>query len=407
MKHDFDVVVAGGGPGGSSAANFLRQRGRSVLVLERARFPRFHVGESLLPLGNDLWRALGVFDELERRFLRKPGACFIHEESGAALTYYFEDAIRPGNPYAFQVKRAEFDQLLLDHARSLGAEVREETKVEDVTFSPDGIVARCAGADGRSYDVSAAVFVDATGRDALIARRRDLKVPDPLCDGNVALNAQFRGVERPAGRDAGNVVVGMFEGGWWWVIHFLDGDSSVGVVLEKGYTRARRGESAQTMMEEAIESLPRLKHMLRDAHRIIPVGSEGNWSYRARRFYGERLLLVGDAAAFVDPLFATGILLATQGAQFAAAHIDRALTDGDFGAERFAPYQTECLAGMEIFQRMVHEFYGANLRRLLVASGQNPTICRIMTSLFAGDVYRPAMWHGLVKEGFSLKAGAT
>jgi flavin-dependent dehydrogenase len=401
MLNDFDVVVAGGGPGGSSTANLLRQRGRSVLLLERAKFPRFHIGESLLPVGNDLWRELGVFEKMDARYLRKPGARFIHEESGEALTYYFEDAIRSGNPYAFQVKRAEFDQMLLEHARELGAEVREETAVEEVIFRSDGIVCRCVAPDGHPYEANAQVFVDATGRDALIASRRQLKEPDALLETNVAFNAQFRGVERAAGRDEGNVVLGIFDGGWWWVIHFNDGDSSVGVVLEKSYTRQNRGASPEEMMVSTIERCPQLKQMLRHATRIIPVGSEGNWSYRSRRFYDDRLLLVGDAAAFVDPLFATGILIATQMAKFASVHIDRALGDGDFSAARFAPYQAECLSGMDLFRRLVHEFYGENLRNLLARSGQNKTICRIMTSLFAGDVYRPAIWHSVLKQGFS------
>ena len=119
---DHDVIVAGGGPAGSTTASYLRKAGRRVLVLERERFPRFHIGESLLPFGNDYLKELGVFEEMERRYIRKPGARFTHEESGAAFTYYFDTAIQPGRPYAFQVPRADFDQMLLDHARSLGAE---------------------------------------------------------------------------------------------------------------------------------------------------------------------------------------------------------------------------------------------------------------------------------------------
>src|SRR5689334_22363662 len=137
---DFDVVVAGGGPAGSSTADFLRQRGRSVLVLEREKFPRFHIGESMLPFANDVWKELGVFDKMNALYIHKPGARFIHEESGADFTYYFDTSIRPGRPYAFQVKRADFDKMLLEHAASMGAVVREETRVEDVAFEADGVV---------------------------------------------------------------------------------------------------------------------------------------------------------------------------------------------------------------------------------------------------------------------------
>src|SRR5262245_65603563 len=160
MIHDFDVVIAGGGPAGSSTANFLRQKQRKVLVLEREKFPRFHIGESLLPFGNDVWKALGVFEKMDARYIHKPGARFIHEESGTDFTYYFDSAIRPGRPYAFQVKRAEFDQMLLDHAASLGAEVRQETHVDDVQFTDHGVRVTATGTKGRTYQVMAPLFVD-------------------------------------------------------------------------------------------------------------------------------------------------------------------------------------------------------------------------------------------------------
>jgi flavin-dependent dehydrogenase len=402
MHYDFDVVVAGGGPAGSSTANFLRQRRRRVLVLEREKFPRFHIGESLLPFGNEVWRELGVLEKMDALYIHKPGAKFIHEESGAAFTYYFDQAIRPDNPYAYQVKRADFDKMLLDHAASLGADVRDQTAVEDVTFSADGVTVRAAAVDGKRYQVSAPLFVDATGRDALIAGRRQLKVPDGVITTNAAVHTMFQNVDRSQGADEGNIIIGLFDGGWWWMIPFKDGDTSVGMVLEKSFTKANRGLSSEQLMMAAIAELPHLKHYLRDATRILPVGAQGNWSYRSTLFYGDRLLMVGDSAAFVDPLFSTGVLFAINGAKFAAEHIDRALTDGNFAAERFASYQADCIRGMDLFKGLVHEFYAQNLRKVLLASAQNPTICAVITSLLAGDVYKPAMWQSMVKKsGFS------
>jgi flavin-dependent dehydrogenase len=402
MKFDYDVVVAGGGPAGSSTANLLRQRGRSVLVLERERFPRFHIGESLLPFANDLWRELGVLEKIDALYIHKPGAKFIHEESGAEFTYYFENAIRGGNPYAYQVKRAEFDNMLLEHARSLGAEVRHETSVDDVSFADDGVTVRATPAGGQGYEVRAPVFVDATGRDALIAGRRRLKVADGLVTTNAAVHTMYKGVDRTCGADEGNIVLGLFDGGWWWMIPFKDGDTSVGMVFEKSFTKVHRGLSPEKMMDAALEHLPHLKRYLKNATRFFPVGAQGNWSYRASHFYGDRLLLVGDSAAFVDPLFSTGVLFAVQGARFAVQHLDGALSDGDFSAARFAPYQEQCIAGMEIFKGLVHEFYSQNLRKLLLASARNPTVCAVITSLLAGDVYKPAMWQSMVrKQGFS------
>jgi flavin-dependent dehydrogenase len=398
---DYDVVIAGGGPAGSSTANFLRQRNRRVLVLERERFPRFHIGESLLPFGNEVWRELGVLEKMDALYIHKPGAKFIHEESGAEFTYYFDKAIRPGNPYSYQVKRADFDKMLLDHARSLGAEVREENNVEDVRIDEGGVTVRATTGETR-YEVCAPIFVDASGRDALVAGRHKLKVPDDVITTNVAVHSMFKNVDRSQGAEEGNIIIGLFNGGWWWMIPFSDGDTSVGMVFEKSFTMARRGLSSEALMTAALADLKHLRHYLRDATRILPVGAQGNWSYRSTRFFGDRLLLVGDAAAFVDPLFSTGVLFAINGAKFAAEHIDHALSDGDFSAARFASYQEQCIAGMDLFKGLVHEFYAENLRKLLLASAQNPTVCAVITSLLAGDVYRPAMWHSIVKTpGFS------
>ncbi len=400
MKHDFDVIVAGGGPAGSSTANYLRQKQRSVLVLEREKFPRFHIGESMLPFSNDVWKELGVFEKIDAEYIHKPGAMFVHEESGAEFTYYFDTAIREGRPYAYQVKRAGFDKMLLDHARGLGAEVREETRVDDVAFAADGVTVSCTGG-GRSYTVSAPMFVDATGRDALICNRRQLKVPDGLVTTNVAVHCMFQNVDRSGGADEGNIIIGLFNGGWWWLIPFKDGDTSVGMVLEKSFSKLNRGSSPDEMMKAGLEACPHLQKRLVAAKRILPVGAQGNWSYRSKTFYDDRLLMVGDSAAFVDPLFSTGVLLAINGAKFAVEHIDRALTDGDFSAERFKSYQDQCVAGMEIFKSLVHEFYSENLRKVLLASARNPTVCAAITSMLAGDVYKPSMWHSVVKKGFS------
>jgi flavin-dependent dehydrogenase len=407
MSHDFDVIVAGGGPAGSSTANHLRQRGRSVLLLEREHFPRFHIGESLLPFGNDVWRELGVYEKMEAHFIRKPGALFVHEESGAQFTYYFDSAIRGGRPYAFQVKRAEFDQMLLDHAASLGAEVRQGTAVKNVDVAADGVTVTAAGPGGASLSARARLFVDATGRDALTATRQQLKVPDEVITTNVAVNTHYRDVERMHGEDEGNIIIGLFDGGWYWVIPFKGRDTSVGIVLERSYTRANRGAKPEQLFDQVLaQSTPFLRGILAKATRILAVGTDSNWSYRSRRFFAERTVLVGDAAAFVDPLFSTGVLFAVKGAGFAAAAIDRALRTQDFSSAQFEEYQRQCVAGMDLFKGLVHEFYGENLRKLLVASAHSATICSVIVSVLAGDVYEPSMWHSIVKEkGFSQRQG--
>ena len=402
MRTDFDVIVAGGGPAGSSVANLLRQRGRRVVLFERDRFPRFHVGESLLPYSNSCWEELGVLDALNAGFQKKPGARFIHEESGEHFTYYFDTAMREGPTHAFHVKRADFDKLLLDRAREVGVDVREQTKVTDVSFAADGVTAQILGQDGQRSAVTAQMFIDATGRDTLIAGKRGLKQADELITTNVSLNCMYAGVAREQTLEEGNVIIGLFDGGWYWVIPFKDGDTSVGFVLEKSYTRVRRGLGISEMYAQVLDTLPALKHLMRDARQTIEPFSEGNWSYTVKQTYGDRWLLVGDSASFVDPLFSTGILLSTNAARRAAEHVDAALADGDFRAARFASYAEKCVEETRIFKTLIHEFYAQNLRSLLIASSVNPTVCSIIVSVLAGDVAQPAMWHSLVgKPGFS------
>ncbi len=403
VSHQYDVVIAGGGPSGSSTANFLRQKGRSVLVLERERFPRFHIGESLLPFTNDLWKELGVFEHLDTTCMRKPGAYFIHEESGNEFSYYFDTAIRPGRPYAFQVKRAEFDKLLLDRARELGAEIREHQKVLGYTPNADGVVVRALDeTSGTEYEVTAKMFVDATGRDALLAGKHQWKEPDALITTNVAVHCMWKGIERLPGPDEGNIIIGLFDGGWYWVIPFTGEETSIGMVLEKSYTKVNRGLTSEELYRTVVKTLPHLRERMKNATPVLDFGAQGNWSYRSKHFFAERALLVGDAAAFVDPLFSTGVLLGVTGAKYAAEHIDRAIAANDFSVDNFATYQQQVIAGMEIFKQLVNEFYAQNLRLVLMASASNATICQVITSILAGDVFRPAIWHGLVrKEGFS------
>lgn len=396
-----DVVVAGGGPAGSTTASFLRRHGRSVLVLEREQFPRFHIGESLLPCAGEIWDELGLKEEMHRRFIVKPAARFIHNESGEQFTYYFSEAIRPDYPYAYEVPRAEFDHLLLERSRELGAEVRYQQEVRDVQIGADGVNVTVQAADGASYHVRSQMFVDATGRDTLLGTRFGLKVTDELVTTNAACFTHYSHCNRQAGRDEGNITIVLFDGGWWWFIPFKGEITSVGVVLQKHFSLAHRGASADDMFAAALAATPAMQTLLQGATRVRPVGTTGNWSYRCRQFYGDRFLLVGDAAGFIDPLFSTGVLMAVYGGRFAAQAIDAALTAGDCSAGRFAAYEQQALAGADLFKRLVHEFYGESLRKLLVHSAAHPTTCSVITSMLAGDVYRPALWQSAVREGFS------
>ena len=403
-QNSFDVIVAGGGPAGSTTASFLRMLGRSVVVLEKERFPRFHLGESLLPCGGEVWDELGISDEMKQRYILKPGARFIHNESGLAQTYYFEEAIRPDHPFAYEVPRADFDNLLLRRSEALGAVVREETLVRDVHFDADGVSVTLRDQDGQSESLRAKMFVDATGRDTFLGIRLGIKVSDELVTTNLACFTHYEHCNRESGRDEGNITIVLFDGGWWWFIPFKGTVTSVGCTLQKEFTVSRRGLSAEQMFMAALQATPVMQELLRGATRVRPVDTTGNWSYRCKQFYGERFLLVGDSAAFIDPLFSTGVLMAVTCGKYAAHAIDEAIRAGDFSAERFASYQEQALRGADLFKGLVHEFYSRSLRPLLVRSATHPATCAAITSALAGDVYRPAMWQGLFREGFSVRA---
>jgi len=411
MKHmdgdAYDVIVAGGGPAGSTTASFLRKYGRSVLLLEKALFPRFHIGESLLPCAGEIWDELGLRDEMHERFIVKPAARFIHNESGAEFTYCFSQAIRPDHPYAYEVPRDEFDHMLLRRSAELGTVVRYQHEVRDVELHPDGVRVEVLPSSGPSYTARAEVFVDATGRDTLLGTRFGLKVTDELVTTNVACYTHFEECKRQAGRDEGNITIVLFDGGWWWFIPFKGKLTSVGCVLEKSFTRERRGMSAEEMFMAALAQTAAMQKLLEGARRVRPIHSTGNWSYRCTQFYGDRFLLVGDAAGFIDPLFSTGVLMAVHGGRFAAQAIHGALAAGDLSAERFAPYEQQAVAGADLFKRLVHEFYGESLRKLLVHSAAHEATCAVITSLLAGDVYRPAVWHSVLRKGFSREISAT
>jgi len=233
LSEEFEVVVIGGGPGGATAAGLLARAGRRVLVLEREAFPRFHVGESLLPRSVEVLEQLGVMPRMEAEFLRKYGARFIESATSRECRFAFADAIRAHSPYAFQVPRDRFDQVLLEHAVSLGAEVRQGWEAVRILFEGGraaGVLAR--DPEGREHTLSAACTLDATGRDALRAHAQRSQQKLPMLERTMAVFGQYRGVPRPEGIEAGDIRIVIAPSCWFWVIPFRDGRTSVGAVLE-------------------------------------------------------------------------------------------------------------------------------------------------------------------------------
>jgi flavin-dependent dehydrogenase len=401
-----EVVVIGGGPAGSVCASRLASRGRRVVLLERDRHPRFHLGESLLPNSLGVLEAIGALEEVRARFIVKRGARFVDgRDARRAVRYAFAEAFGARWDHAFQVPRDEFDALLLRRAAQCGAEVREEWEVTRVVWEgtrATGVEAR--GPDGSHHALRARVVVDASGRSALVARSAGSVERIAHLD-RTALFAQVRGAWRDSGDREGDIQIVVFgasaegdagaagdarhdERGWFWLIPFADGRTSVGAVVSSAWMAKRRSVGgAEALFDAAVAGCPAVAGMLESAERCFSPRATADFSFRVGSLCGDGWLALGDASGFIDPLFSTGAHLAMHGALYAAEAIDEALCSGETQRARFESWEREQRAGAALFVGAVQAFYAGGLVDYLFADPQHPFLRRAITSLLAGDVF--------------------
>ncbi|HEY6460644.1 MAG TPA: tryptophan 7-halogenase [Polyangiaceae bacterium] len=407
-----DAVVVGGGPGGSVCAARLAARGRRVVVLERERHPRFHLGESLLPVGLDVLDAIGVLDEVRAKFLVKRGARFVEGGDGHAVRYDFAEAFRAKWDHAFEVPRDAFDELLFRRAGACGAELREGWTVTRIVREDGRAVGvEAKGPDGATHAIEARVVVDASGRDAMTARDAgDLERVAGL--DKTALYTQVRGAWRDDGDRAGDIqiVVSMAdERRWFWLIPFADGRTSAGAVVSSRWIREHRALGGpEALFDAALRETPAAARMLDGAERLFAPRATSDFSFHVRRAYGPGWVAVGDASGFLDPLFSTGAHLAMNGA-LRAADVLHAVLDSDapLGAPgsaseaAFAAWDAEVRAGADLFLGAVQGFYEGELADYIFHDPQHPFLRRAITSLLAGDVFDPdERWAGEIRRRF-------
>lgn len=380
------VVVIGGGPGGSVTAARLRQLGHSVTLFEQETFPRFHIGESLLPKSLPVLDTIGVLPQVRDHFIVKRGARFHDDMTKRKDRFSFDGAWKPEPDHAFQVQREVFDQLLLDHAKALGVDVRMPVKVDRVVMK-DG---RAAGVEVGGRVVDADFVVDATGRDRMLGRDTTQKIEG--LDQTAVFN-QYRGVPRPTGDLAGDIDIVLFDSGepmhpnWFWFIPFKDGTTSVGAVVSRAWVRSHPKASPTELLAAAIAESPSATELVAGATAIWPEARAlADFSYRVGTNHGPGWLAVGDAGGFIDPLFSTGVHMALSGGVLAAEAIDAGTP------EAFEAWEQKVRAGAETFILAVQCFYRGPLVAHLFTKDKHAALRRSITSLLAGDVYGDAIW---------------
>ncbi|HEY2781951.1 MAG TPA: NAD(P)/FAD-dependent oxidoreductase [Steroidobacteraceae bacterium] len=381
-----DVAVIGGGPAGSTAATLLARQGYKVIALEKARHPRFHIGESLLPMNLPVFERLGVLDKVRAIGVFKPGADFEANNERGYNNYAFARAIGNSPPHAYQVWRQDFDKMLYEHARESGADAREGHEVLQVeqTNARDTRLEVRAD-DGRSYSIQARYLVDASGRDAFLSSKKHLRRKNDEHQ-SAAIFGHFRGAEARAGEDAGNISIYRFEYGWMWMIPLPDGVMSIGAVCRPEYLKRRKGRTVEFLIE-TLHQNPALKARMQHAELIGEVRVTGNYSYDSTQMGGPGWVLVGDAFAFLDPVFSSGVYLAMSGAEQAAQVVDAALRDPKRERALQRKLEKRQRAGMARFSFFIYRFNGPVLTQMFSEPRNTWQLEQGVISMLAGDLF--------------------
>lgn len=385
-RQECDVLVVGGGPAGSTIAALLAQKDRHVVVLEKDRFPRFHIGESLLPLNLPLFDRLGVADEVRRIGVYKPGAEVVSDRHGRATTFRFDQ-----NPYlsvdhSYHVLRSDFDKLLLDNSRRLGATVLEGTEAIATEFDADGRPSVTAlGPDGPSL-WSSRYLVDASGRDTLLLRRFGSKRIDKR-NNTAAVFGHFRNVSRRTGREEGMITMHLFHHGWFWMIPLPGGIMSVGMVGTRSLFKTRT-DDLDDFFARAVAASPSVAERMMNAEPVRPLVATANYSYDAPHYAGDHYILIGDAAAFIDPLFSSGVMMAMSSAAYGAEAVDAWLDDRKLGERLLRNYARDVRCGLHSLSWLIYRINTPVLRDLIMSSLDVLNTRNGLLAILAGDFYR-------------------
>ena len=357
MQNTHDVIIIGAGPAGSTAAAVLAEKGRRVIALEREKFPRYHVGESLIPYTYFPLARIGMIERLKASsFTNKHSVQFVSPDGQLSAPFYFFKHLEHDAARTWQVTRGEFDQMLVENAREKGAEIREETRVTELIQNGAVRGVRAVAKDGAQLEYRAPITIDATGRDAFAMLRNKWRVRDPELN-KIAIWTYYKGAKRDPGIDEGATTVAYVpDKGWFWYIPLADDVVSVGVVAEKDYLYSGSRDLADIFQRE-VGNNAWIEEHLAQGEQFGQYWVTGEFSYRSKHCAADGLVLIGDAFAFLDPVFSSGVFLALRSGELAADAVDAALEAGDYSAARFSEYGDEMRHGLEAMRRLVYSFY--------------------------------------------------
>lgn len=383
----FDTIVIGGGPAGCTASTLLAQKGRKVLMLEKEKFPRYHIGESLMPFCWFTLEKLGVLDQMkEREYVQKLSVQFVTQDGKQSRPFYFFQHNDHPASYTWQVERAEFDHMLFENARKHGVDARQQVKVTQFLQDESGAVTGVLAEDveGRTAEFHAPITIDCTGRDALWASKNHLRVRDPQLK-KIAIWTYYKDAKRDPGLDAGSTTVAYIPNkGWFWYIPLKNGITSVGIVAERDYLFRDTRDLAEIFQREIKENVWIQDH-LAPGTQFGEYWVTGEYSYRAKHCAADGVVMAGDAFVFLDPVFSSGIFLAFKSGEMAAEAVDAALTRGVHTGDAFDNYGQMLCKHVETMRKIVYAFYDQNFSFSgLIKS--SPEVRGHLTDCLIGDV---------------------
>jgi flavin-dependent dehydrogenase len=391
VSRQADVVVIGGGPAGATTSTLIAQKGFRVELFERDKFPRFHIGESLIPETYWVLKRLNMLEKMRSSpFVQKHSVQFVGSSGKLSEPFYFMEHKPHECSQTWQVLRSEFDMMMLDNAREHGVAVHEQTRVLEVLF--DGQRAcgvRVMDAEGVEHEIRSKVVVDASGQSTMLASRFKLRIKDPELKKG-ALWTYYEGAYRDTGRDEGATLVLQTAGkkGWFWYIPLHNNIVSVGVVAAFDYLFDGRGDHEKIYFEE-LDNCPAAKRRVSQGRRVTGFYATKDYSYRSRQAAGDGWVLVGDAFGFLDPLYSSGVLLALKSGQLAADAVSEGLATNDTSAAQLGSWSADFSRGMDRMRRLVCEFYdGFSFGRFVK---KHPEFKGHLTDLLIGDLFKDSV----------------